>query len=126
MAIDDFFDKTVTIYRPSSTRDAIGGKSETYTPSGPFPCRHRALSGNDVIRDLRDAPDIRDRLYLNPDVVVYEKDFVKISDNVTTKEYSFKVVYIRRCSDLQTAHHIECDIQSSAIDFTAAESAYPT
>jgi len=81
MAIEDYYDGSVTVYEPSYTQDTYGGPVETLTSRGTTDCRCEDVSGEEVVSyGIRNARRVI-RIYCTPSFYIHELDMVTFTYN---------------------------------------------
>ena len=105
MAITDFYNDTVGIYRPSYTKDSIGGPVETLNLVESTACRVNDLSGKDMAYLGTEAEERGIKVFCTPSANVYEGDVMRVTYNGVQRDWSIR--YVRKLHKKADFHHYE-------------------
>lgn len=107
MAITDFYNDTVSIYRRSYTKDVIGGRVESLALVTTTACRVNDLNGQDraylgIESDMHSV-----KIFCTPSATtyIYEGDIARVTYNGVQRDWSIK--FVRRLHQKNDFHHYE-------------------
>lgn len=113
MAILDYYNRTVTVFRNETTRDAAQGVVRTPTQIGVFLGRQENLSGNQLTYQDRNSANVFERIWVDATIAdIIELDVVDVKDretDVLIKKYTVRRV--QPAQQTQLLHHLELDIE---------------
>jgi len=101
MAIQDFYNLDVAIYRMSYTRNAAGGRSQTRTLQATVRGRQRDMSARELEFLGADSDEIWCKIYCDCDTTIQHLDELTVGSN------TWEAIQPGKRQDLQTDHHYE-------------------